>query len=220
MRWANVVGHFKKSEAAEHVWWETDYRILQCPACEAVYFQKDSVFSEDVIYTTNPHTGEDDYELEHKLEHWPSQEARPRPDWLSQLFFVDPNLEDLLSSVYEALDKGLGVLSAIGIRTAFDRASELLEIDPSKSFKQKLTALQAAGKIGQEEQEILDTLTDAGSAAAHRGWKPSAQELDTMMSIIEAFVYRSFILGDAAKRLKEKVPAKPARASEKKVSSK
>ena len=43
-------------------------------------------------------------------------------------------------------------------------------------------------------------LVDAGSAAAHRGWKPSFEDLSTMMDVLEQFVHRTlnFELGDTA----------------------
>jgi hypothetical protein len=87
-------------------------------------------------------------------------------------------LEDLLTSVYTALDNDLRVLAAIGLRTAFDRASELLSVDPEKTFADKLSQLMANGDIGSTEKESLDVLTDAGGAAAHRGWKPNPKQLD------------------------------------------
>jgi hypothetical protein len=37
------------------------------------------------------------------------------------------------------------------------------------------------------------------------------QELDTMMGIIEAFLYRTLILNDAVKSLKQNVPVRPKR---------
>ena len=103
------------------------------------------------------------------------------------------------------------VLTAIGIRTVFDRASELLGVDPNKTFADKLFELVQCGKIGCDEKETLKILTDAGSAAAHRGWKPEPEQLDTMMNIIEAFIYRAFILHAAAKRLQDNVPGKNAK---------
>lgn len=190
--------------------------MLQCPACDSIYFQIDSVFSEDEIYTQHPATGEVQWDLAHRIDHWPytPTSKRPTPEWVGKLSLVDSDLESLMSSVYVALDHNLDVLAAIGVRTAFDRASELLGIDPSRAFSSKLSDLVTAGKIGSEEQDILDALTDAGSAAAHRGWKPSAEELDTMMSIIEAFLYRTFLLGEAAKRLRAQVPARQKASSE------
>lgn len=215
-RWATVVAHYTKSEEAEDetgIWAQTDYRILQCPACDGVFFQTDSVFSEDYDVNEHPVTGEAEYEYTHTIEHWPPIEKsrRERPAWLDKLSLIDSDLLSLLSGVYVALDREIDVLAAIGIRTVFDRASELLGINPARGFAEKLTDLMAAGKIGADEKAILNVLTDAGSAAAHRGWRPSLEQLDTMMGIIESFLYRTFLLGADAKRLRKKIPNRPKR---------
>jgi Domain of unknown function (DUF4145) len=82
----------------------------------------------------------------------------------------------------------------MGARTIFDRASELLRIDSALTFKEKLDQLQNKGHISASERAQLDILTHAGSAAAHRGWKPTADQLNTVMSIVETFVHRKFVL--------------------------
>jgi hypothetical protein len=203
--WADVVAdhqsHFHDHE--DGTWGQIEYRILRCKGCEAVYFQRGEIFSEDL----DPRTGEP---LQ-RITYWPAPSKRKQPAWSADLFVFDSDLSSLFDDIYVALNNDLRVLSAIGIRTAFDRASELLGVDPAKNFAEKLTDLVALGKIGSSEKDTLDTLTDAGSAAAHRGWKPKPKELDTMMSIIEAFLYRTFILDAAAKSLKQNVPAKPKR---------
>jgi len=88
----------------------------------------------------------------------------------------------------------------------FDRASKGLGIDSRRRFAEKLSELEAKGIIGADEKSNLDILTDAGSAAAHRGWKPSQNELDTMMNIIEPFIHRNFILKPQAESLRNNVP--------------
>jgi Domain of unknown function (DUF4145) len=113
-----------------------------------------------------------------------------------------------LTSVYTALDNDLRVLAAIGLRTAFDRASELLGIDPNKTFAGKLSQLVVDGHIGSTEKASLDVLTDAGGAAAHRGWKPNLKQLDTLSSIMEQFVHRTFVLNAKAKRVKTSIPSR------------
>lgn len=64
------------------------------------------------------------------------------------------------------------------------------------------------GKIGQDQKETLSVLTDAGSTAAHRAWKPSPEELDTMLAIIEVFFFHSFVLPSHGMKLKKGVPPK------------
>jgi hypothetical protein len=87
----------------------------------------------------------------------------------------------------------------------------LLGVDPAKSFDDKLAALVGFGKVGTEEKGMLTVLTNAGHAAAHRGWRPSPEELGAMMGIIEQFLYRAFILPAQAQELHLAVPPKPRR---------
>jgi uncharacterized protein DUF4145 len=89
---------------------------------------------------------------------------------------------------YEALNNDALVLAAIGLRTVFDRASEKMGVDPALQFDKKLDALEGMEKIGRSERETLEILTDAGGAAAHRGWKPTVKQLDTLMTVGEQFL--------------------------------
>ena len=202
-RLADVVGHHRQAHDAKGggpdwgaAW--TDYRILQCRGCEVAYFQQEKLWEEW-----------DDW---HEVTYWPSPSKRKKPDWSSSLWRSgDAALISLFDEIYRALNDDLRVLSAIGIRTAFDRATELVGIDPAKTFAEKLVKLVELGLIGGDEKVILNILTDAGSAAAHRGWKPEPQELNTMMDVFEAFLHRTFILRPEAKSLQKKIPAKPQR---------
>jgi hypothetical protein len=79
------------------------------------------------------------------------------------------------------------------------------------TFKEKLDLLQNKGHISLSERTNLDILTDAGGAAAHRGWKPSTEQLDTVMAIVETFIHRKFVLDAEAKRLKAQIPRRQRR---------
>jgi hypothetical protein len=107
-RWATVVGYFSRTE--EHaevcIWAKTEFRILQCPACDEVSFQTDSIFSEDYDVREHPGTGEPEYEFTHTIEHWPpiARTKREKPNWVDQLSLVDDDLLSLFSSVYASLE--------------------------------------------------------------------------------------------------------------------
>jgi hypothetical protein len=66
--------------------------------------------------------------------------------------------------------------------------------------------------ISQHEKDILIVLTDAGGAAAHRGWHPDAKKLSTIMDGREAFIYRALVLSGAIAAIKEQVPERPKRS--------
>lgn len=210
---AVVRGSFNRSISQDDTDWSCDYYILECPACEDVYFQTDSVFSEDWDFHIDPITGEDDVILKHDIQHFPAAETQERPQWMGKLLSTDSDLFRLLEDTYTAIDNNLLILAAIGIRTVFDRESELLKVDPAITFEEKLKELQCLGKIGQSEHDDLKILTDAGSAAAHRGWRPTAAQIATMLEIVESFTHRTFIIGDAGKTLRANIPQKPKRKS-------
>jgi hypothetical protein len=180
---------------------------LQCRGCESVYFQTDSVCSEDWDYgELDPQTGEPEIIVNHSLVYWPAPSKRIAPEWVHDLHFIDHELCNIISDIYVALNNDLRVLSAIGVRTAFDHASRLLGVNPNEKFAKKLCTLLDLGKIGSDEKETLNILTDGGNAAVHRGWTPEPEQLATMMNVVEAFLYRTFILDAAAKKLKDDIP--------------
>lgn len=185
------------------------FRILKCLGCETAFVQQESWFSEDIDYRYNHSTGQQEPYIPSTFKYWPATTKRKKPTWRLKLYSRDIQLVGLLEEVYSAYDANLNVLAAIGVRTTFDRASELLGVDPAKTFQQKLEELAASGKIGDVEKGTLGTLTDAGSAAAHRGWRPKQDELDIMLDVIESFLNRNFILEGAVQTLKNAVPAKP-----------
>ena len=183
--------------------------VLECCGCERVFFRRDFWFSEWETIGEHPITGEPRMEGGVETTYWPAPVRRPSPDWLPELRATDETLWQVLSEMYEALNNDLRVLVAIAARTAFDRSSELLGVDAAISFEKKLTELVTLNKISGDEKQILETLIDAGSAAAHRGWRPDAQHLATMMEVVEAFLHRSFIVSDGISRLKTSVPPRP-----------
>jgi hypothetical protein len=164
--------------------------------------------SEDLYEYHNPATRELEEIPKENVTFWPSPSKRDQPSWSFNLFYVDHDIKYLFDDIYVALNNDLRVLAAIGIRTVFDRASELLGIASNLSFSNKLDQLTIIGKIGEDDKKTLSILTDAGSAAAHRSWRPKPEELNTMMDIIEEFLRRTFILKDAVENLRTSFPAR------------
>jgi len=208
---ADVLAEEIEDRDERPLWWHTSYRILQCGGCEAIYFQTIEVFSEDELRFVDSETGEEVREYREHISYWPVPSRRGRPNWGFSLSRIDDDLLKLFEDIYTALDNDLGVLAAIGIRTVFDRASELQGIDPTLTFADKLNGLLKIGNISPREKEALDVLVDAGSAAAHRGWRPSPKDLDIMMSHLEFFLYRSFVQGRENNHLSGNIPPRPPR---------
>ena len=212
-RLGEVVAEFRETfDEEEHgTWGRTDYRIVKCRGCDFVYYQVTSVFSEDVGYRQNAITGDYEPYLLEQVIHWPIPIKRKKPEWAENLHVDYDQLNSLLDDVYGALNADLRTPAAIAARTTFDAASGLLGVDPAGTFAEKLDALRSKGYIGSSEHSSLSVLIDAGGAAAHRGWKPKAAQLDTITSILETFLHRTFVLRVEADNLKQSLPSKPVR---------
>lgn len=180
------------SDDAFQAW--TTWRILECRGCGYVFIQTTATNTEDYDHDYDI-DGSTITTLNESLEYWPSLSKRKMPDWIENGFEAQNagSLNHSLRELYGALDSGLNRLAAIGMRMSFDIATELLGIDSNLSFKEKLNNLVSKGLIGIVDKDRLEVLVDAGSASAHRGWYPKAEDLRSMMDILEHFVETAFV---------------------------
>ena len=209
---SDIRGEERHVDGDDFAWIETTYRILVCGGCQTPYFQTEGYFHEDGHRINK--SGEIDQKCAPEINFYPSPIKRKKPEWSTDLLFVGGSIgdfESLFSDIYGCLNANLAIPAAVSIRTVIDRTIEILGIDPNLSFQKKLNALLENGNIDKIEREILDVLIDAGSAAAHRGWKPKPAELDTLITLVETFLQRTFLLGESARRLKAAVPPDPRR---------
>lgn len=184
------------------------YAVLRCGGCAAIYFQRVSECSEDMDFEYNEN-GETVAIAKPRFSYWPLPFRRARPLWIETL--KDDSLREVLAEVYGALDADHRILAAIGARTALDRAMVLLGATDYKSFAAKLEELVSSKFISDHERQILGVLTDAGSASAHRGWRPTPENLATIMDGTENFLHRTLVVGKAANAMKRKVPRRSRR---------
>lgn len=218
--------HEEENEQAI-IWVRRTYSILRCLGCDSRYIRVVELCSEDTDWDIDPDTGESFETLNEKVTYWPSvptpRATHRRPEWLGfppdqddtliavpglGFGFEYPDLASLLGEVYTALDCNLHTLAAIGMRTVFDCASQKLGADPNQNFAEKLKELSAGNKISGEEKEMLSVLAEAGSAAAHRGWKPTGDDINGLMRTLENFLERAFVLKHNLRRVKKVIPAR------------
>lgn len=190
---------------------ETKFDILRCCGCSEVYVRKEHYFSEWDSPEQDPHTGRWFMSAHPETSLWPTPERRKRPIWSAQI--TDPVAHRLLDEVYRSLSDDTLTLAAMGVRALLDRTLELAGADPAAGFQEKLRHLsqEDLGVIGKHEREILTVMTDAGSAAAHRGWKPDFDQLCTILDATESMLQRTAILPNKAAKLGGAVPPKPTR---------
>lgn len=203
-RTAAVRGQHRKESSEEvdggrnSVEFSETYSILQCAGCDEIYCER-------VLWCSE---WGDPHDPGYETTYWPSTVSRKPPSWIDGA--IDEDMHRILVEVYGALNNEMPILAAIGIRTAFDRATELLGIDHNANFNKKLDTLVADGRLSSNDRKALAALVDAGSAAAHRGWRPDAAALTTMITILESFLQKEFVSKAGLDSLVSSIPARRA----------
>lgn len=201
--------HTVNSQDGEVSWSDT-YDVLECCGCNSISVRRQFWFSEWDEFVNDPITGQEVLIPGIKVTYWPPPTMRKKPEWADNL--SDNLLRSVADEVYQALNAGLIVLASIGTRTLLDRAMHLRVGDPKGGFAGKLDHMVQEGHIGKNERDILEAITDAGSAAAHRGYAPNAKALGTIVDTVENFLHREFVLKTAAGEVRKATPPRNADA--------
>lgn len=187
------------------------HHLLQCNGCETVFYQQIEHFSE---HTTHEYIGGEYVEIPIDIiTTFPPTQTFSVPPWVNKLEPVDAQLYLIFTEMYSTYVSNHFILSAIGLRTIFDRTTELLQIHPGLSLNEKVEKLKIEGFIGDTESVILKQVIDAGNAAAHRSWSPKKAEFEQLLEVIENFVLRTVLgnrsLDHITKNLPERVKRPP-----------
>ncbi len=167
-------------------WWDL-YELVECRGCESVSMRHTSYFdpTDETTITT-----------------YPPQVLRRRPHWLNEL---PAAIVVIMRQAYQALDANGRALALMGARTAVDMVMTE-KVGDVGSFAEKLDALEGTGVIGSQNRTILEAALDAGNAAAHRGYQPSADDVNAVMDIVENLLQAAYHLSSLAERLKKTTP--------------
>lgn len=140
---------------------------------------------------------------EYHYMQYPTPAKRFRPEWFYlDLAFENSDVFRIFSETLRAFDEGLNTLAAQGARTTFDLvASDLLNLKTRKNFGDKLNALAKAGYITKDENvHIYDSIVQFGNAASHTTFRPTPENLDRVLDILQNIIYRHYIMGVHAQR--------------------
>jgi hypothetical protein len=204
-----VASHSERDPPDGDIFETTQFKVLRCGGCGTLYVQRETIFSENEEQEQDPTSGEWKTVLRPTVSFWPEYARRSRPEWFPEL--TDEISRQLLDEIYSALSSNLLTLAGMGVRALLDRAFELAGADPGGRFDQKLSSLLDNGVIGADEHATFVVLTDAGSAAAHRGWTPEPEQLETTLIAAEDFLHRVAVMPPRIATLREAVPRRPPR---------
>lgn len=177
----------------------TTYEMLQCAGCDKVVLREREWCSED-----HPQD-------EPRVNFYPPSTFRPAPKWLTEFYLEFPPgqdlLHDLLKEVYVALQNDQPYLAAMGIRALLEQIM-ITKCGDQGTFKKNLDACEGKGLVSALQRERLETVLEVGHAAIHRGYKPSKEDLMTLVDLTEVIVQTIYLHGSKVEDLKKKIPAR------------
>ncbi len=169
------------------------FEMLRCCGCQDVCVRRRAWFSE--CMPDEPP----------EVTFFPPRFSRRRPAWAENL---PEDMQPLMDEVYVALQHGSARLAMMGARALVDMSMLKALGGDEGSFKQKLDGMVDGGHLGKNQREVLEAALDVGSAAAHRGHRPSDEDVSSVMDIVE-HVIRSSMLREDVPRLKKNTPPRP-----------
>jgi hypothetical protein len=173
--------------------WSDTYMVVQCLGCEGISFRQ-------------VHWFEPTEELD--ATDYPPPIRRGLPAWHESL---PDDIQDLLLEVYHALAADSRRLALMGARSLVDMLMTS-HVGNEGTFASRLYSLHANGFIGERQLEVLGAALDAGSAAAHRGFRPSPSQLNAVMDIVENLLAATYHLKSLAQRLRQETPPRGDKA--------
>ncbi|MEG3170559.1 DUF4145 domain-containing protein [Sphingomonas sp. LB3N6] len=203
---------WEQNDGEHSLYGQADHKLLECCGCNTAFYYRSSWDSEDVDEIYNPRTGEPSIYHPRRIETYPEPMVRDeREAWVVSLYKIDLPLNTIMNEMYKAAANGSFILASVGLRTALDRAMEILGIDPGHNLTDKLKSLKERGFIGPSEHDILSVVAEAGNAAAHQAWSPDRDEFAHLRVVLEQFVHRNVVVGQKALAVKNNIPAKQTR---------
>lgn len=121
---------------------------------------------------------------------------------------LPPKLRHAYVEILKARENDLRWLAAIGLRGIVEIVAITALGSDVPTFKKKLELLHDSRYISDSDLRTLEAVIEVGNASAHRGHKPSSDDFEALLEIVEQLLRRLFILETAAARAKGKVPAR------------
>lgn len=168
------------------------WQLLQCGGCDSikVYFVEDCTDFKEV-----------------REKHYPPRHFRSLPQWSFQL---PGQFQELIQEIYTAFYAECLSLAAMGTRTLIDLM--LLEmLGDVGGFEAKLEEAVRQGLLTKEKIDTISSAVEAGHAASHRGYRPTKEQFDDVLEIVEHALKERYVLQGASRRLNGIVPKRGKR---------
>lgn len=180
----------------------TTYAMLECSGCHRI------CLAEQVRWIP-------DGDLDQA--YYPSPVSRKEPDWLLSMIVgltgnkkVDAALASLLSEIYQAVHGGQHRLAAMGIRALLEQIM-VSKVGDLGCFEKQLDAFAQKGYISFIQLDSMKATLEVGHAAMHRGYKPTEEDVNIALDIVEGVMAPLYHDQIKAEKMMDRVPPRPPR---------
>lgn len=182
---------------------ESVWSVIQCRGCEEVSLRRVNWCSED-----DPMDGPE------PCTYFPPRVSRRKPAWVGRLA-VPSEYTELLDEIYVALHADSRRLAMMGARALIDMAITR-SVGDQGGFGRGLDSLVKKELISERNRGIIEAAVNVGNASAHRGHRPSSDDVSVVIDIVENLIHNE-LLAEPAQALKLTTPPREqARAGKKK----
>jgi hypothetical protein len=176
------------------------WALMRCLGCDSVRLRHRHWFSEDsdehgqpAIYT----------------EFFPPSITRQKPQWRRQAFPFNAYLQSyngLCDEIYGAMAIGAHRLATMGIRVLVERLM-IDQVGDQGRFEKNIEKFFGAGHVAPNQQAMFkDTLIEAGHAAMHRDFEPSADTVSTLLDTVEGILHAIYYAPMLADKVRKTIP--------------
>ncbi|MEP7222553.1 MAG: DUF4145 domain-containing protein [Novosphingobium sp.] len=178
-----------------------EWTLVRCLGCDAVRLKHESWFSEATDEKGRPAI---------ETEWFPPSVTRQKPIWRRdfRLYFnvMLSSYNGLMDEIYGALAIGAHRIATMGIRALVERLM-IEKVGDKGTFEATIKAFIADGHVAPNQQSMFrDTLVEAGHAAMHRGFEPTADVVNTLLDIVEGIMHSIYYVPFLAEQASKTIP--------------
>jgi uncharacterized protein DUF4145 len=212
-----TVGHLEGDPDAE-AWYTTSTELLKCKGCDGVSVRQKTCMGEE-IQTEDELRRDfgDDWTDFLEVVYYPPVSARRKPEWMHPYYWPNQPIPDpvkaLMQEIYTALQNGSRRLVAMGTRAVLETIM-VNKAGDHHSFTRNLDEFQKTGYLSLRQRNTVEAILEAGHATIHRGWEPTAFDINALMDITESVIETTYLHEPQARKLETNMPRRPPRGSE------
>lgn len=183
-------------ESGEHpeapIWWKWTYQICKCRGCDTVRFRRVHLFSEHIDYAND--------DPNEKVDVFP--ELRPGERQPMEFAELPAKVASIYRETIKALNAGALTLAGGGLRAIVEAICIHQQVQ-GKTLQARIDALAAQGLLAKQQAELLHEERYIGNSALHEIERPSQQDVEDGLQIVEALLNTIYIAPFHAARLRK-----------------